>query len=180
MNETASDSTQPPNAPTEPPGPPVAAGPRQRVSAHMKRLLKSVAAGAAVGTSACLVCDPAPPPPPDCAINMTDDDLARSISASARWTSVSGAPVITVGVVPYFGTSLQFSGPPTVQGGTLGSMVLTDRDLTFLVIPDEGVTRVQVVVPMSCDTFPVMLNLSLNVIGPREPGSFVPVQIGSP
>jgi hypothetical protein len=147
--------------------------PHGRAHEHMKRLLKTAFAGAALGTVSCgsLVCDPLPTP--ICDRNPTTSQFLSQglVATSAVWKKNAAG---TLGVaaeltINNFGQDkLVFNTDPETLDAAVNDIVRTDGKLTFTLAPNAGVTEVQVVIKIDCSTVAEALKLGFNVGTPVD------------
>ena len=151
---------------------PASGTPRGRTHAHMKWLLKTAVAGAALGGSACggpVVCDPLPSP--ICDKNPTTQTFLNGgyVQSSARWQQTDGGPLAVAVELDFnqFGSdTFAFNTDPASGDAVIGSIVRTDHKLTFTLSPSAGAKQSQVVILIDCSGSAASLKLSFDVSSP--------------
>ena len=78
------------------------------------------------------------------------DMLVRDLAGSAGWQRVAGVWRLVVTIRSSFAGGLTFSEAVTVTGGTVSS-VSHDRGLVVEILPDDGVTELQITGDGICD-----------------------------
>ncbi len=141
--------------------------------------------GAAFGLTASecsqpVVCDPLPPPI-DCSNNPTTSTLGLYVDWRAEWTEVASSLVVRVNLQIYTSrpeNNLTFSGDPELTGAVLREVSRELLLLSFDCSPSEGVTTVDVKVPVGCNGEAESLHLKLDVSEPPVDGANVPITVG--
>jgi hypothetical protein len=152
---------------------------RARTKARLHQLLL---AATAVGAAASepdhrIVCDPLPPP-------MTcsqDGNLGQRLYSQATWVERDGKLVAHVRVTYGFrgarrGAKLVFQGNPRLTGAKLVRVAREADALEFECLPEAGVTKVPIFVPMTCDSEDACYRMELDVRRPQAQAA-VPVTV---
>ncbi len=161
---------------------------RERTLKHMRELLaKSAVAGGALSLTGCplVVCDPLPPPivvdprptPAECDSDLIAEHLFEWASWQARWAPEGKGYAIDLSLFLWV-SELTFLGEPALEGATLVDGEVLEGELTVMINPLEGATKVTVLAPVKCGEASAALRLVLDVSGPPQPGEAVPVAIG--
>jgi len=138
---------------------------RSRTVRHLRRLLAAGAVGgAAVQLPGCIVCDPLPPPISCETDLLTSTDVLRF--TTARWTQsdTNDAVDVTIGGGAYT-QGLTFADDPVLIGGTLVSSEFSDGGemVWFTFLPDEGVTDINISIPVVCEDQDRVLSYTLDL-----------------